>query len=424
MTFRVRRSLFWRVYLTLLGGLLLAALSAAALWHGLNGGMPPTMQAGASRQAEVLASLLPEPQATPAVTAAALARISKATQAEVLITDAQGQVVAAARDGRILDPAGTRPRRGWRLRLPDGRTVWIRPSGQRPATGPHMLAILLAVAAAVGLAAYPIVARIAGRLERLRASLDAWGAGRLDSRASVDGGDEIAAVAASFNAAADRVEALMSAHSALLAHASHELRSPLARLRIAVEMFAAAKDDDALRQGVVRDIAELDGLVEEILLASRLDHNGAGLEREAVDCLGLAAEEAARSGARLAEIEPDGAGFEVRGSARLLRRMIRNLLDNAAKHGRPPVEIRLTRRPGGAGTVIEIQVRDHGPGVPPADQTRVFEPFYRPKDHAEADGGWGLGLSIVRQIAERHGGAVAYRPDPAGGGAFVVTLPG
>lgn len=418
-----QRSLFWRVYLTLLGGLLLAAVSGAALWHGLTRTMPP----GVSMPAEVLGALLPGPAAAPQAVADSLARISMATGDLVVLTDAAGRPIAAAQDGRAAPMARAAPRHAWRTQLADGRALWVRFSKPGRAAGPHMLALLLLVAAAVGLAAYPIVARIAGRLERLRASLDAWGEGRLDRRATVDGGDEIAAVAASFNAAADRVEALMSAHSALLAHASHELRSPLARLRIGVEMLAAAKDDDALRQGVVRDIAELDGLVEEILLASRLDHNGVGLDRDPVDCLGLAAEEAARSGARLAEIGPEGASFEVRGSARLLRRMIRNLLENAAKHGRPPVEIRLSHRlagAGGLGAAIEIQVRDRGPGVPPADQARVFEPFYRPKDHAEADGGWGLGLSIVRQIAERHGGAVAYRPDPAGGGAFVVTLPG
>jgi two-component system, OmpR family, sensor kinase len=120
------------------------------------------------------------------------------------------------------------------LAQPNGRIV-IGP--HRHGGGPHMLAMLIALAALVGLTAYPVVARITGRLERLRASLDDWGAGRLSSRAAVEGADEVAAVAASFNAAADRVETLLAAHKDLLAHASHELRSPLARLRMAVEMY-------------------------------------------------------------------------------------------------------------------------------------------------------------------------------------------
>ncbi len=283
--------------------------------------------------------------------------------------------------------------------------------------GEHFLAMLMAVASAVGLAAYPVVSRLTSRLDTLRASLDAWGAGRLDSRARVEGTDEIAAVAVSFNAAADRVEGLLAAHKTLLAHASHELRSPLTRLRIAVEIFAASPDP-ALRPAIIADIAELTGLVDEILLASQLDQATSTLADERVDCLGLAAEEAARAGAAM--LEPSGSGFEITGSGRLLRRLVRNLIENATKHGEPPVEVELRRPEGGP---LTITIRDRGPGIPEAERERVFEPFYRPSGRAEAAGSWGLGLSIVRQIAQRHGGKVSYQARPDGGG-FVVTLPG
>ena len=289
-----------------------------------------------------------------------------------------------------------------------------------PRGGPHLLGMLAVVAALVGLAAYPVVARITGRLERLRASLDDWGAGRLSSRAAVEGSDEVAAVAASFNDAADRVEALLAAHKDLLAHASHELRSPLARLRMAVEMFAE-NPDPSLRPTIVADIAELSAIVDEILLASSLDQ-GSGLEtHERVDCLGLVAEEAARAGASLREVEPAGATFDVEGSPRLLRRMFRNLIENASKHGAPPVEIEVARDAGRNSILVTID--DHGPGIAQAEWERVFEPFDRPAGRAEADGGWGLGLSIVRQIAIRHGGAVACLARPGGGGRFRVSLP-
>jgi signal transduction histidine kinase len=296
--------------------------------------------------------------------------------------------------------------------MADPHSVILRLAHGRLRRGGQHLAMLMVVAAMVGLAAFPVVSRLTHRLERLRASLDAWGAGKLDARAHVEGGDEIAAVATSFNAAADRVEALLGAHKTLLAHASHELRSPLARLRLAVEMFAAVPDP-ALRPAIEADIAELAALVDEILLASQLDQAVAGPTDEPIDLLGLAAEEAARAGAAMTE--PVGSGFEITGSARLMRRLIRNLIDNAARHGEPPVEIAVAR----IGREIRLTVRDHGPGIPEAERERVFEPFYRPAGRAEAAGSWGLGLSIVRQIAQRHGGAVACT-----GAAFVVTLPG
>ena len=286
--------------------------------------------------------------------------------------------------------------------------------------GVHLPMMLLLVAAAVGVGAYPAVARLTHRLERLKTSVDAWGQGQLEVRADVQGHDEVAAVAASFNAAAERVETLLSAHRNLLAHASHELRSPLARLSMAVEMFAD-RPDPALRPQIMADIEELSALVDEILLASSLDQAVGSLPTGPVDCLELAAEEAARAGVEVRRIGPDDASFIVGGAPRLLRRMIRNLIDNAQRHGAPPVEVSaefIASPPS-----VKITVSDGGPGLPEADRERVFEPFYRPAGRAEADGSWGLGLSIVRQIALRHGGTVVCSPQESGGAGFVVTLP-
>lgn len=304
--------------------------------------------------------------------------------------------------------------------LSDGRSLWIEsPAPPMPPMGEHMLLMLLTAAAFIGVGAYPVVARLTRRLETLKTGLDAWGSGRMDLRADIDGEDEIAAVAKSFNAAADRVEALLAAHRSLLAHASHELRSPLTRLRIAVEMLIA-KPDPALTPGIVRDIAELDALVEEILLASRLDQTHVQESAaETVDLLALAAEEAARAHAQLTHAEPVEGAYEVSGSPRLLRRLIRNLVENAAKHGAPPVEVVLARQ----GTHVTIRVLDRGPGIPEAERERVFEPFYRPAGWAESAGSWGLGLSIVRQIVERHGGSIACEARADGGACFQVTLP-
>ena len=286
----------------------------------------------------------------------------------------------------------------------------------------HSLGMLLTVAAVVGAAAYPVVAKITRRLETLRLSVEAWGGGDLGRRAAVEGGDEIAAVAVSFNAAADRADALLSAHKALLAHASHELRSPLTRLSLAVEMLLGV-DGGEFAPKVRQEIAELDGLVEEILLASRLDHGADMGGCEAADCLALAAEEGARAGVTVRDVTQFVAAFEVQGSPRLLRRMIRNLIENALKHGAAPVEIEVSHSwsPSRAPTIV-IAVHDHGPGIPVGLQTRVFEPFFRPDGWSEEAGGWGLGLSLVRQIAQHHGGGATC--GRAGGiTSFTVTLP-
>jgi two-component system OmpR family sensor kinase len=286
----------------------------------------------------------------------------------------------------------------------------------------HSLGMLIMVAMVVGIGAYPVIARITRRLEALRGSVEAWGGGDLTRRAVVDGDDEIAAVAASFNAAADRTDALLSAHKTLLAHASHELRSPLARLALAVEMLADASDG-TLAPVIRGEIAELDTLVEEILLASRLDHGADIGCCETVDCLALAAEEVARATVLMRDVPPGSPAFEITGSPTLLRRLIRNLIDNAIKHGAAPVEIALRHDVSGGEAAIVIEVRDHGPGIPPELHDRVFEPFFRPAGSSETAGSWGLGLSLVRQIANRHRGWVSCASPADGETIFTVTLP-
>jgi signal transduction histidine kinase len=422
------RSLFWRVYVTLLISLVLTAVLAgvvtAMLW-----GAAMDRPSGPGAPGAVLANLLPPASAPETQTKAVLQRLADATGRRIALSNAETGVRIAAAPGGLVTvstlygPGWTNRRivvpNPWGAHLGGGRELWVErlPGGASPIW--HILTMLLLVAAAVGITAYPVVARLTRRLERLRASVDAWGEQSLATRADTGGDDEIASVAASFNRAADRVERLLGAHKALLAHASHELRSPLARLRVAVEMLAARPDPNML-PAIERDIAELDALVDEILLASRLDQTAPPAD-EPVDCLALAAEEAARARAVLHHAE--GVAYEVRGQPRLLRRLIRNLLENAGKHGRPPVEIDLDRMVEQGRAWIVIGVHDRGPGIPEAERARVFEPFYRPAGWAEAAGSWGLGLSIVRQIAQRQGGDVTCRARLGGGASFIVRLP-
>ena len=272
------------------------------------------------------------------------------------------------------------------------------------------------LALAIGVAAYPIVRQISRRLERLQQGVESLGAGDLKARVAVEGHDEVARLATSFNRAATQIEQLVNSHKSLLANTSHELRAPLARIRLAVELMRDSVDGER-KQGLEDDIAELDRLVEEILLASRLD-SVAAIAADELDLLALAAEECARYD----EAQLEGSVTPLRGDARLLRRLLRNLLENARRHGAPPTCVRIA---ADAGTAT-LSVEDAGPGVPPAEFDKVFEPFYRPASSRNA-AGTGLGLALVRQIARRHGGdARCVVLDASAGGArsaFVITLP-
>ena len=173
----------------------------------------------------------------------------------------------------------------------------------------------------------------------------------------------------------------------------------------------------AIREELARDIAELDQLVGELLLASRLDAAAVHAPPPVpVDLAALAAEECARVAAGCAA-EP----VSLTGEPALLRRMIRNLLENARRHGAgAPVTLTLART---SASGIRLEVSDGGPGVPEEEREAIFEPFYRVRGASEADGGYGLGLSLVRQIARRHGGDVRCVAREGGGCLFRVTLP-
>ena len=326
-----------------------------------------------------------------------------------------------------LDPTQTAS--GWlgghppvfALRLPDGRWLLgehMHPHGHRPRPG--LAAALALIALAVGLAALPLVRRLTRRLERLQRSVEALGAGQLSTRVAVEGDDEVARLAASFNRSAAHIEALVEAQRNLLANASHELRSPLARIRMAVELLPPDAAPQ-LHAELAQNIRELDGLIDEILLASRLDSPaGPPLQCETVDLAAIAAEEAARIGAGLIECSHDDAALAMQGDARLLRRLLRNLLENAQRHaGGGPIEVSVQQQTG----ALELRVSDHGPGVPAAEREAIFEPFYRLPGTRERNGGSGLGLSLVRQIARHHGGTVRCDARAAGGSCFVVMLP-
>ncbi len=365
----------------------------------------------------------------------------------IIVRDGAREIV-----GQAPARAVSIPGEGWEFEvvMKDGQTLYVllprpnRPAGSSNAgrrapewfQTPTGFAWLLGlVAFAVALGAYPIVRRLTKRLEALQKGVERWGDGDLSTRLPMQGQDEVAFLATRFNAAAERVQTLLQSHKALLANASHELRSPLARIRMGLELLGKDHVSAPQRAEIARSIDELDQLIDEILLASRLDlidaRDASALgPTEEVDLVGLAAEECARTGADL-DIAPGATPALVHGQARLLRRVLRNLLENARRYGHggtsDDAQVRLSihaPRPSGTGRPrVTILVEDRGPGVPPELRTRIFEPFYRLPGASEREGGVGLGLSLVKTIIERHGGQVRCEDRPGGGARFVVELP-
>jgi signal transduction histidine kinase len=413
------RRLSTQIHLTIVAVLLLFTVLAAGTWW--LGPGEREEQRLADALAATVGELLPGPDRPPAELQSALERLAGRFGYDVTVFSPPGERLASV--GRRL-PAPrfgaasnrwVRPRgRGMTvaLRLPDGRLLvaW-----RKHADLHHLAAVaatlgLLALAVAVG--AWPLVRRLTRRLERLRLRVEDLGGGDLAARAPVEGRDEVADLARSFNRAADRIQRLVEAQRRQLAFASHELRSPLARLRVSLEMMAGPPE---LKESATRDVEELDGLIGELLEASRLEAQGLAASGEDVDLLALAAEEAARVGA-----EVEGAPIALRGDARLLRRLVRNLLDNARRHaGDSRIEVRTERRPDGGA---RLTVADRGPGVAEAERERIFDPFYRPPGSPETGSGYGLGLALVRQIARAHWGEVRCLPREGGGTVFEVDI--
>jgi two-component system, OmpR family, sensor kinase len=339
---------------------------------------------------------------------------------EFQVTMPDGKILSMQLPPRARPPGGGMPPPG---AAPPGGILpsWLDTNVQR---NPTILFWLWGVVAlAVALGSYPVVRRLTQRLERLRQGVERWGAGDLRARVEVQGRDEVAFLGERFNTAADRVEALVQSHKSLLANASHELRSPLARIRMALELMQSAPSP-ALKAELARNISELDALIEEILLASRLDaaQHSAAIDMgkaETIDVIALAAEECARLNVPL---DCQAQQLHLHGVPRLLRRLLRNLLDNAQRYGGSEVQMCLRSAPGN-GHGIEIEICDRGPGVPEAEQQRIFEPFYRSNRASERDGGVGLGLALVQSIAQSHGGTVHCQSRQGGGACFVVRLP-
>lgn len=417
----LRRRLYLQIYFTIIVSLVIVVASSALLW-GLFG--RDNFNRDVFDAVGRLAYLsLPAADAPQPLQAAAVQRLGRELAIDISLFDRDRRLVAAYGEA-TPPPSGSAGQGGWQhehrgtrwsFSLPDARWLVVD-RGSRGGGGNFVLKLALflgSVALGVGLGAYPLVRRLTRRLERLQKGVERIGAGDLSARVEVAGRDEVAGLAASFNEAAEKIEQLVGAHRLLLANASHELRTPLSRIRLGVELL---KDGgDAPRRAMLQqDIAELDMLIDEILLMSRLDAGSHVDLSGTLDLVALAAEE----GARYENCQLSGEAPDIPGDATLLRRLIRNLLENAHTHAAPPVEIEIAYAQG----IVTLTVSDGGDGVAEADREKVFQPFYRAPGQQNVKG-YGLGLPLVRQIAAAHGGSVEILPRRHERSAIRVTLP-
>jgi len=418
---RYHSQLYLRIYLALLASLALSGLLAALVWHVFYREPPVFTQLGTL--ARTVAIVIGSETETPAHYQQSLHQLHQRFKVGFALYDADGNLIGSAA-AAAMPPHSPVGREGYVHARHDtaaylapvegGRWLLVQEDGsQQDHFG--FITLLALIAIAVAICAQPIVRRLTTRLERLKASVDQLGNGDLSSRVLVEGRDEIAAIAQSFNRSVARIEALMNSQRTLLANASHELRAPLARLRMSVEL-ESAETYAVRRDEIQRNIVELDLLIDEILLASRLDsHDTFTLAKHEIDFTALLAEECARTRSEL-----QAETVHLQGDARLLRRLIRNLLENSKRYGGDaPAEVFLVKN----HTAATLEIADRGPGIAESEREKIFAPFYRLPNASESDGGVGLGLALVKQIAEKHGGNVVCLSRDGGGSRFVVTLP-
>jgi signal transduction histidine kinase len=316
-----------------------------------------------------------------------------------------------------------------------GSYVFVWDYGGRMMLAHHrMLAVLLLVMAGIVLAAHLVLRRLLLPLRALGDAVARLGEGELDLELPPRRRDEIGALTEAFNAMARRVREMIRARDRLLLDVSHDLRSPLTRLKVALELQPPGER----RTRMAADVAEMEAMVTELLELERL-RDGRALRRERRDLMPIVREVAATFAGRPpgVRVQAPPRPFVLEVDGEKLRAVLRNLLDNAYAHALSdsrPVEVAVSAEPG----AVVVRVRDDGPGVPEADLDSLFEPFFRgdparSRRTASAPGasagaaprtaGYGLGLSICKRTVEAHGGTLAVANNLGRGATFTLRLP-
>ena len=350
---------------------------------------------------------------------ATLQRLRHMDRSDVYFTDASGRDLLTGADRASLLP-GTRRfllsifrRRPLAHPSDDGKYFLILAGPRRPGVfwflrTQHLWVLGLAV-----LLCYALAYHLSSTVRQLQRSVDRFGHGDFSARAGSTRGDELGQLARTFDQMADRIEGLLTSERRLLLDISHELRSPLARLSVAVELARSDRDPSATLDRIQREADRLNELIGGLLEVTRAEVDPSSQHREPVqlnslvsqvaeDCrIEATAKDCSLRVARLEEAELDG-------DAELLRRAVENVLRNAIRYApsNTTIEMSLEHAPGG----VAIAIRDQGPGVPEDALKHIFDPFYRVDTaRVRSSGGAGLGLSIARRAVELHGGTLKAR---------------
>jgi two-component system, OmpR family, sensor kinase len=437
-----------RIYLHFLGVLLVVAVTTAVVFGlGVRDAFRRQVALG---MAHHVAALLGERVDDPEGLEARVRQLHDDLRLSVRVRGLDGDVLAAAGDPLPRLP----PAREAEVRA-GGEVLWTRPMGfaaaiRHPGSGAVVAVVEAApprplgmppiwrpvlwaalALAVVAVATRPLAQRISRPVERLTAAVRRLGSGDLSARVAAEArharrADEIVELTRAFNEMAERVERLVRSEKELLANISHELRSPLARIRLALELIPRDAAGAHHLGDVERDLTELDRLIDDVLTATRLGTTGLPANLAVVDANTVLDDVAERARhdpltAGLALRVERGAGVQVTADGALLRRALWNLVENAARYGAPPITLSAAR----VGDRIVLAVSDEGPGIAPGEREQIFAPFYRGEAGARAPHGAGLGLTLARRIAEAHGGTatVEANEETKRGCRVVLSLP-
>jgi len=295
---------------------------------------------------------------------------------------------------------------------------------RRLARPPSPVRLLILVAAVVTLlvgGAWLAMRRVFRPLKHIADGVAQVASGNLSHAVPEVGSREFATLAHAFNEMTDRVKEMLAMRERLLLDASHELRSPLTRMKVALEFFPPGEARESLRE----DLIEMEQLVTAILESARLARTGEEIRRKRFDLAGVLSRVTARFSDRPPGVRLDGgpASSFIEGDPELVATVLRNVIDNAVKYsaaGAEPVRVALEERDGAA----RVTVRDSGPGIPPADLPRIFDPFYRvDPSRSRGTGGYGLGLGLCKSIVAAHGGSIDVESTVGMGTTVTVVLP-
>jgi two-component system, OmpR family, sensor kinase len=278
---------------------------------------------------------------------------------------------------------------------------------------------LIVLCAALWAASGAIARRLSRPLGEVARVAKEIGAGKLASRVRLRHGHhgEVTVVADAINEMASRIEQQMADQRELLAAVSHELRTPLSRLRLLTELARDSGATGSTLDEIDREVMEIDALVGDLLASSRIDF--AALTRRSLDAEEAARRAIERAGLDASKIAAPASPLLIDADATLLARALSNLIDNAQRHGGGLSRLRVTAR----GALVAFEVEDDGPGLSPGEEARIFEPFYRRERGGGDAGSLGLGLALVKRIAEAHGGRVIAENREGGGARVGVEIP-